>query len=244
MTIENIDFDLITEVIKSKMEDIAIILMKHEEKDYCLAQVSPIEWRLLSYDKQDKTRIFVMVPHIMFYRLIINHEYLSIVNAYPEHFGTGDDREIVKAIKKYDKRLFARDYSDEEFLDYIRGETMAYVFEIIDSNIISDRILRLDLCRNINQDNVFQGGILHALKHFTLNGYATLSSFGKEFTVESWGEIYKNIILNFFSDDFKLEREKYYEAKSQLKDGHILRGVYYKEDNIPVSFLCSLRIDG
>ena len=32
-------------------------------------------------------------------------------------------------------------------------------------------------------------------------------------------------------------------AKSYLKDGHILRGVYYKEDDIPVSFISSIRID-
>lgn len=236
--------DHIEAAIKGKMKEIAIILMKHEGKDYCLAQVSPIDWKQLSYDIQGETRYFVLTPSVMFKRLILDREYLKIINDFPEHFGTGNDREIIRAIKKYDKRFLVKEYSDEEFLDYIRGETMAYVFEILEDNAISDRILRLDLCRGINKSDQFQGGIFHALKHFTLNGYATLSSFGKEYAVESWGEIYKNIILNFFSDDFKMERAKYYEAKSQLKDGHILRGVYYKEDDIPVSFLCSLRIDG
>ena len=28
--------------------------------------------------------------------------------------------------------------------------------------------LRLDLCRGINRDNVFQGGLFHVFKHFTV----------------------------------------------------------------------------
>lgn len=39
------------------------------------------------------------------------------------------------------------------------------------------------------------------------------------------------------------KRKNYYIATSCLKDGHILRGVYYKENDVPVSFISSMRID-
>ena len=145
--------------------------------------------------------------------------------------------------KEYDKNHLLREYSDREFFDYIRGETMAYVFKIEDDETISNRILRLDLCRNINSGNVFQGGIFHVFKHFTPEGYNTISSNNKEFIVETFSEIYRHIILNFYSEDFIKEKGNCYEAKSLLRDGHILRGIYYKEDDIPVSFINSMRID-
>ena len=165
---------------------------------------------------------------------------VSTINVYSPRDNT---KEYEKLIKEYDKSFFVRDYSDNDFFDYIRGETMAYIFKIEEDNRVSDKILRLDLCRNIHSGNIFQGGIFHILKHFTLEGYNTLSSFGKEFSVESWREIYHIIIQNFFSNDFLLEKGNYYEAKSSLKDGHILRGIYYKNDVAQVYFLDSLRID-
>lgn len=56
-------------------------------------------------------------------------------------------------------------------------------------------------------------------------------------------EIYRHVILNFYSNDFINEKGNCYEAKSLLRDGHVLRGIYYKEDDIPVSFINSMRID-
>ena len=89
------------------------------------------------------------------------------------------------------------------------------------------------------------GGIFHILKHFSLGEYDSISSFGKEFNVETWSEIYHNIIINFFSDEFWPEKGKgnYYEAFSTLSDGHRLRGVYFKNPEVPVYFLDSLRVD-
>lgn len=236
------DFGHIEASIQEKVKEIALILMKHENKNFCLAQVPPHDWRTLSTGY----RHFIIVPSLKFKRLIIDREYLSIVDTYHDCFGTSNDYNIIKAIKDHEKPYLVREYSDDEFLECITNEAMAYVFEIIDSSVRSDRILRLDLCRGIRRDYIFMGGLFHALKHFTLKEYKSLSSFPKEYIVESWLDIFENIILNFYSEDFILDEkeEKHYVAKSELKDGHILRGVYYKEDSIPVSFLCSLRIDG
>lgn len=238
-----IEFNQIICTIQKTMEDISLILMRHENKNYCLAKIHPYSWRHLSYKENNREYRFIIVPSPAFDRLIIQREYLKIVDEFPDSFGTGNDWNIVRAIKKYDKSCLIREYSDREFFDYIRGETMAYVFKIEDDGTISNRILRLDLCRDINPDNVFQGGIFHVFKHFTPEGFNTISSNHKEFVIETFSEIYRHIILNFFSDVFNKENGNCYEAKSLLRDGHVLRGVYYKENGIPVSFINSMRID-
>lgn len=238
------DENIITPLINKKVEDLALGLMKNEEKNHCLAGISIYDWRIISYKNRDgEDDIFVIVPSSAFKRFILDREYLKVLDLFSEHFGCKNDWEIVSAIKKYDKNKLVREYSDEEYLEYLSGETMAYIFKIEKDNSISDKVLRLDLCRGINKGNEFQGGIFHILKHFSLGEYETISSFGKEFPLEAWGEIYHNIISNFFSSDFKPERENCYEAKSRARDGHVLRGIYFKNPEVPVYFLNSLRVD-
>lgn len=38
------EFDKVTLVIQKRMEEISLILMKHENKDFCLAKVHPNSW--------------------------------------------------------------------------------------------------------------------------------------------------------------------------------------------------------
>lgn len=244
--LQDIMFKLTPEAIaiQNKMEQIALILMKHENKNFCLAKISPLQWKRLTYRVGEFERSFIVVPSHAFLRLILDREYLKIVDGHSELFGTGNDWNVIRALKDYDKNRLVREYSDREFLDYIQGETMAYVFKVYGGEKISNRILRLDLCRGIDERNTFRGGIFHVFKHFTPQGYDTISSRPKEWETETFSEIFRHIILNFFSDDFEKESDKCYIAKSLLEDGHILRGVYYKEDNIPVAFIKSIRIDG
>jgi hypothetical protein len=233
----------VIQLIGNKITSISQILMNHETKNFCLAKISPYNWHVVSYQNIDTDTTFVIVPSPAFKRFILDRQYLSVVSSYSSLFGTGNDWNIVRAIKSHEHKYLLRDYSDEEFFDYIKGETMAYVFKIENDNTINERILRLDLCRGINRDNVFQGGIFHVFKHFTVEGYDTISSWNQEYVVNSFPEIYKYVILNFFSDDYKEDRKtNYYEALSTLADGHLLRGIYYQEDNIPVAFITSMRI--
>lgn len=229
--------------IQKRMEEISLILMNHECKNFCLAKVHPLNWKHISYKNNGIEHNFVIIPSPAFNRLILQREYLKIVDKYPNLFGTGNDWDIVRAIKEYDKERLLQEYSDQEFFDYIRGETMAYVFKIEDDGTLSDKILRLDLCRNINPNSKFQGGIFHVFKHFTPDGFNTISSHHREYGIETFSEIYKYIILNFFSEDFQKEKGNCFEAKSILRDGHTLRGIYYREDDVPVSFINSMRID-
>lgn len=233
----------LTQQIQKRMEEISLILMNHEGKNFCLAKVHPLSWRYFSYKNNGMEQNFVVIPSPAFDRLILQREYLNIVDKHPNLFGTGDDWDIIRAIKEYDKEKLLRDYSDQEFFDYIRGETMAYVFKVEDDGTLSERILRLDLCRNINRDNIFQGGIFHVFKHFTPDGFNTISSHHKEFGVETFSEIYRYTILNFFSENFQREKGNCFESKSVLSDDHTMRGIYYKENDIPVSFINSIRID-
>ena len=123
-----IDLEKAYIAIKKRVEVIAVILMCHEDKDFCLAQVAPQSWRFVSYKiEQNVENYFVIVPSPAFCRFILNREYLKIVDLHPECFGQNDDRLIVRALKEYDKHKLIREYTDEEFLEYLRGETMAYV---------------------------------------------------------------------------------------------------------------------
>lgn len=53
------EFDKVTLVIQKRMEEISLILMKHENKDFCLAKVHPNSWRQFSYSSNDKEYRFL-----------------------------------------------------------------------------------------------------------------------------------------------------------------------------------------
>ena len=236
---------VITEKIKAETERIALFLMKHETKDFCLAGVSHLTWRLLRIPiSENDFRLFVIVPSPIFKRIVLDREYIKTLDQYPEAFGQSDDWAIVSALRKTIKSALPDDYTDEQYLEYLSNESMAYVFEITGPEEISDKVLRLDLCRGIKSKK-FIGGFFHVLKHFTIEGYNTLSHNKGEYLLEIWNQTYCNLIRNFFSDDFVKEEgsETDYISKSDLKDGKILRGVYYKEDGVPVYFVKSMRIE-
>ena len=39
------EFDKVTSEIQKRMEEISLILMQHENKEFCLAKVHPNSWR-------------------------------------------------------------------------------------------------------------------------------------------------------------------------------------------------------
>ena len=240
------DRDIITKKINNEIERIALILMQHEDKDFCLAHVTERDWKLISIKNNDgKFQYFVIVPSMAFKRLVLEKEYLRVVEKYPDHFGTNNDWDIVTALKKNAEPAFPVEYTPERYLEYLRGETMAYVFALTSESEISDRILRLDLCRGI-KDNKFYGGLFHVLKHFTVEGYETISHKNKEYELEIWSEIVHLIIRNFFTDYFTQDEsnDNIYNSISILKDGYKLKGAYFKEEDIPVYFLNTMFICG
>ena len=245
IVMNNFNERTITDKIKAETERIALFLMQHENKDFCLAGVSHLTWRLLKIKVSDSEyRTFVIVPSPVFKRIVLDREYLKTLDQFPDAFGHADDWAIVSALRKTTNSAFPEDYTDEQYLEYLSNEGMAYVFEITGTDEISDKILRLDLCRGII-GNKFRGGFFHVLKHFTIEGYDSISHNKGQYLLEIWTQTYSNLISNFFSNNFVKEEgnETDYISKSELKDGRILRGVYYKEEGVPVYFVKSMRID-
>ena len=60
--------------IQGKMEEISLILMQHENKDFCLAKVHPNSWRQVSYRDNHKEYRFIIVPSPAFERLVFMAE--------------------------------------------------------------------------------------------------------------------------------------------------------------------------
>lgn len=101
------DRDIITKKINNEIERIALILMQHEDKDFCLAHVTERDWKLISIKNNDgKFQYFVIVPSMAFKRLVLEKEYLRVVEKYPDHFGTNNDWDIVTALKKMQSQPF------------------------------------------------------------------------------------------------------------------------------------------
>lgn len=96
-----IDWEKVYIAIKRQVEEISVTLMRHEDKNFCLTQVAPQSWRLVSYKiEQGVETYFVIVPSPAFCRFILNREYLKVVDLHPECFGQNDDRLIVRALKE------------------------------------------------------------------------------------------------------------------------------------------------
>lgn len=71
------EFDKVTSEIQKRMEEISLILMQHENKDFCLAKVHPNSWRLLSYVNNHKECRFIIVPSPAFERIILQRDILK-----------------------------------------------------------------------------------------------------------------------------------------------------------------------
>ena len=74
--------DKVTLEIQKRIEEISLVLMQHENKDFCLAKVHPNSWRLLSYVNNHKEYRFIIVPSPAFERLILQREYPKIVDKF------------------------------------------------------------------------------------------------------------------------------------------------------------------
>ncbi len=206
--------------------------------------ISPIDWCYL--ENRNKSAIYVITPGPHFARLLHNREYINAIDKSPELFGTGNAMDVIEAIRRTENSLHPELDSMPKYDEsYLRHENMAYIFEV-KGGVVTDKVLRLDLYRKIDEKG-FTGGIFHAFKHFTIEGYETLSNVEKgEFEMRNIEHIITVITLNFFSDEFSQEenshRDCYYVAHSQLAEGHSVRGVYYKVEGIPVYFLNSFYV--
>lgn len=226
---EEIDMQL-KHQIKAKIEDLAVRLMKTDEKAFCRAVFSECNWALMTIPFGDTTRQFVLLPSSKFARLIFGRRYLTAVGKYPELFGTGKVEDVLKALKAIDSAAFPPDYTIERFYDYLKEENMAYVVEITDG-ILGKIVLRLDLFRAIDHGD-FRGGIFHSLKHFTIEDYESISKAQKGFPLAHWNMIPLHIVKNFFSGVHKSESTGRLFGITELSNGRYLVGGYFAKPEI------------
>ena len=230
----------LTEKISKAVEKISMKLMRMEEKDFCIAGVSPLDWRIFHND--DDSERYILVPSMAFKRLVLERGYLQAVQSYPDKFGTGKTEDVLKALCEKAKPAFPLNTETEDYGKYLSQECMAYIFRVKDNEIDMSRVLRLDLFRDYD-DKDFRGGLFHSLKHFSIEGESSISQKSKrEYERSSWNSIYTTVIKNFFSGEMTPsdKRDNAYIANSKDRDGNNVSGVYYRHPDLPCFFLDSI----
>ncbi|MCD8304699.1 MAG: hypothetical protein LUC86_07745 [Prevotellaceae bacterium] len=238
----------IREAIGTRVKELANTLMHNENKDFCMEGVSKYDWKC--YYGDEARTYYVVVPAAHFRSLICDRQYLTAVSTHPKLFGTGKAIDVLEALMRCDQYPGVQNMCLCDYLKFLKAENMAYVFEVKDGKL-NERILRLDLFRDISNDQKdFLGGLFHAFKHFTVEGYGTISYKNGELKVPFLERIISYVILNFFSDKFEKEKEdeddNVYIAHNEIESDdieHPAKGVYYKQYGIPVYFLNSLHIE-
>ena len=153
-------------------------------------------------------------------------------------FGTGNAQDVLDALYQISKTNLRKD----EYIEFIRNLACCYVlFE--DNDCLLNHILRIDMFRklDVNRDDPtikdFTGGLLHALKHFSINGKSM--STGKEINditdISQVSEILPRIALAF------VECIKNTPLKDRIaipyKDTYYLKCGFYHEKNTDVFYL-------
>ena len=217
------------------MEKKALALMDHEGKPIITAGL-PIE----NYTKYNiHGRVFYSMESNLF-KEIIRNKYYRIHKEFPTKFGTGNASDIIELL--YDcKNVF----TFEEFVDVLRNEQFAYVFES-NSGEIQDRVLRIDLFRHLDKKQIdqteFTGGIFHAYKHFSIDG-RNLSTGKDLVNILHPKELIAFIIEAFFIETLIKIDETTFESTIPLNEKYQLQGIFYFEKKTNVYFLKTIRKD-
>lgn len=218
--------------INEQIEKIGLILMKHENKDFCTAAINRIDFIKIQYNDYE----FFIAPSFPFKELIIDYGYINAVDQHQNCFGKGDDQHILTALQTPLNKFSP--------IENLHEETMAYLFQIVDGEV-SDKVLRIDLYRDI-KNSKFIGGIFHFLKHFTIEGFDTISNSKKGTPLENFRYVLFYIISNFYLPEKQqkdTERKNNYISYSYFDERKSLKGVYYKEENIPVYFINTMYVE-
>ena len=158
---------------------------------------------------------------------------------YPESFGTHDAHAVVKAI--YDEHPEPGYNNMDEYEQHLSFEQFAIVFHIDQDGNVDHKALRLDLFRQIKPEkgdktkHEFIGGLLHALKHYTYNGFP-LSTNHENFPLNHPTEIIGYIIDAFFQSPHT-QSGKGWHTTTTMPSGYDLKCGYFQETVANVYFL-------
>jgi len=211
----------------------ALNLMAHEEKGH-IKSAFPQE----NYTKYViEGRTFYCVKTNSF-KAIIEDYLVRAQGKYPEKFGTGNAIDVIEALYLINPIM-----PFEDFKEFLKNEQFAYVIESKDGEII-DKILRIDLYRHLVPSKVnpesgnyeFVGGILHAFRHFSINGI-NLSTGNEIHNIDAPECLLKLATKAFFMTNQEQNRVKSLVSRIDLDDKYYLKVAFFLEEESGVYFI-------
>jgi hypothetical protein len=217
---------------KQFIEEKALALMSHEKKDYAKVGFPPQNYTVYNI----KGRTFYSVGTNIF-RGILNDVLLEAMQQFPLNFGTGNAISVIHALNKVEP-LYGR---TKDVIRILQNENFSYVVENVNGKI-PDRILRLDLFRQLNpikhkrRKYDFTGGLFHALKHFSFKGKPLSTGNDKNDLVHP-RQIIEHAIKAFFFEPEQFIDPLTYVSHIDLNEKYRLKFIFYHEPNTKVFFI-------
>lgn len=184
----------------------------------------------------DEDRGFYMVFNGAFLHLI-NEGILEAVEKYPDLFGTGDARDVLQAL--YNVSAFESLGAIDEYEHFLIDHPCCYIVYHNGANFEED-ILRIDVFRLIQPSQVvegvddFIGGLMHTLKHFSIDDKFLSTSQYKHNVFD----IHHIIYLIAMAFRLRTGEGTKYKAIQDLSEERMLAS-FYREEETGIFFLNS-----
>ena len=166
---------------------------------------------------------------------------VRIADERPDLFGTGNARDVIKALYEATRQVYNGDERDYE--KYLRDWMNCYVVYKV-NGVWSEDILRLELFSIIQENKEepgkydFTGGLMHVLKHFSVEGRC-VSVGAERFDLF---DIHHLVYLIAMAFRLRQGEGKKYKAVQELTEGN-MTAAFYREPNIGMFFLNSYYLD-
>ena len=166
---------------------------------------------------------------------------VRIADERPELFGTGNARDVIKALYEATKEVYIGDEKDYE--KYLRDRMCCYVVYKKDGLWV-DEVLRLELFSiiQVNQTKPgrfdFTGGLMHVLKHFSIDGRCVSVRAEK---IDLF-DIHHLVYLIAMAFRLRQGEGIHYKAVQELNEGN-MTAAFYREPNTGMYFLNSYYLD-
>jgi hypothetical protein len=239
--ISNQEYDELMAFMESRILD----LWTHENKVNESKGKEPVTYTQTGFPI---TNIFKCGNADKCYYLIFNNAFLNLVNGqletatkwYPTLFGTGNPHDVIHAL--YKTSGFCPTLDESVYEEFLANKTCYVIYKR--NAQLCDDILRIDLFRfiDVGRDGRedFIGGLLHALKHYSINGI-NLSINQDQNDISNVPQVIELIAEAFESREKDEEKENDYIAFRQLDGTHRLKFVFYYEQESGVFFISTSR---
>lgn len=218
-------------IIKSFMEDKALALRDHENRNSAIVSVPTSNWIKFAVDDG---YLFSIKNNT--FKEIIDHSLIEAHEVHTDKFGTGVAYDVIKAIIPRDPVF---DYNLRNWIRFFSHERFNYIFKI-SSGVVEQRVLRLDLFRHIRKESnggrSFVGGLFHAFKHFSRDGINYSTGKGGV-QLNHPQELIHKISIAFFMNNGVWEKESDYVVFDSYDEKYNLKYVFYKEKETDIFFL-------